>query len=281
MENPGSSALAAFRLAAYLALTFALMPVPARLPAAKSRAAGRLPVVYHRLCARILGFDVRVRGTPVASEPALFVSNHISYLDITVLGGVTELSFVAKSDVAQWPLFGWLAKLQRTVFVARRAAGVDKERDAIARRLDGGGRLVLFAEGTTGDGNRTRRFKSALFAVAERPLDAAPVAVQPVTIAWTRLDGMPLGRFLRPAVAWYGDMDLAPHLWAVAGLGRIEVEVIFHEPVTLAQVGSRKALAHHCESIISRSLTQALAGRAPAPLPAPAGHVKHPAPLHA
>lgn len=277
MENPGSRLLATLRLAAYLTLTFALMPVQALLLALGG--GGRLPIFYHRLCARILGFEVHVRGTPVAGGPALFVSNHISYLDITVLGAIAELSFVAKSDVARWPLFGWLAKLQRTVFVDRRASGVGRERDAIAKRLDEGGRLVLFPEGTTGDGNRTRRFKTALFAVAERPEGARPVTVQPVTIAWTRLDGMPLGRVLRPAVAWYGDMDLAPHLWEVAGLGRIEVEVIFHAPLTLAQVGSRKALAHHCEFVIARSLTEALAGRDPTPLPAPLSHAKHPASL--
>jgi 1-acyl-sn-glycerol-3-phosphate acyltransferase len=279
MENPGSPALAALRLAAYLTLTFALMPVQALLLALGRGA--RLPIVYHRFCARILGFDVRVRGTPAEGGPVLFVSNHISYLDITILGGIAELSFVAKSDVAGWPLFGWLAKLQRTVFVDRRAAKVGRERDAIAKRLDDGGRLVLFPEGTTGDGNRIRRFKSALFAVAERPEGATPVVVQPVTIVWTRLDGMPLGRVLRPAVAWYGDMDLAPHLWAVAGLGRIEVEVIFHEPTTLAQAGSRKALAHHCESLISRTLTQTLAGRETGPLAQGADHAKHPVPLPA
>lgn len=279
MENPGSSALAALRLAAYLALTLALMPVQALLLALGRGT--RLPIFYHRGCARILGLDIRVRGVPAVGGPVLFASNHISYLDITVLGAIAELAFVAKSDIARWPLFGWLAKLQRTVFVERRAAGVGRERDAIAKRLDEGGRLVLFPEGTTGDGNRTKRFKSALFAVAERAPGETPVTVQPVTLAWTRLDGMPLGRVLRPAVAWYGNMDLAPHLWAVAGLGRIEVEVLFHEPVTLAQLGSRKALAHHCEFVISRSLTEALAGRDPAPLPAPPSHAKHPAPLPA
>jgi lyso-ornithine lipid O-acyltransferase len=281
MENPGSSALAALRLAAYLTLTLCLMPVQALLLALGARSARHLPIFYHRVCARILGIDVRVRGLPVAGGPTLFVSNHISYLDITVLGGIAELSFVAKSEVARWPLFGQLAKLQRTVFVDRRASNVGRERDAIARRLDEGARLVLFAEGTTGDGNRIKRFKSALFAVAERAAGAPPVTVQPVTIAWTRLDGMPIGRVLRPAVAWYGDMDLAPHLWVVAGLGRIEVEVIFHEPLTLAQAGSRKALAHHCEFAIARSLTEALAGRDPAPLPGPQSHAKHPAPLPA
>jgi lyso-ornithine lipid O-acyltransferase len=279
LDRIGSRALAVLRLTLYFAFTLALMPVQVVLVALKSRGADRLPVVYHRACARILGFEIKVKGTPSTARPTLFVSNHISYLDITILGALAELSFIAKNEVARWPFFGWLAKLQRTVFVARRSTSVGKERDAIAARLDEGGSLVLFPEGTTGDGNRIRRFKSALFAVAERPEGSPPVAVQPVTIAWTRLDGMPMGRYFRPAVAWYGDMDLGPHLLAVVGLGRIEVEVTFHEPTTLAQAGSRKALAHHCESLIARTLTDTLSGREPVPLPGLAPHATHAAPL--
>jgi lyso-ornithine lipid O-acyltransferase len=281
LNQAGSRALAVVRLTVYLVFTLALMPVQAFFVACASRNAGRLPVFYHRNCARILGFDIKVTGAPTQARPTLYVSNHISYLDITVLGALTELSFIAKSEVARWPLFGWLAKLQRTVFVARRQASVGKERDAIAARLDAGGALVLFPEGTTGDGNRICRFKSALFAVAERPDGATPVVVQPVTIAWTRLDGMPMGRYFRPAVAWYGDMDLGPHLLHVAGLGRIEVEVIFHEPTTLAQAGSRKALAHHCESLIGRTLTATLAGRGAGALPVSPSHATHPTPATA
>ncbi len=273
--------MAVARLTAYFVFTLALMPVQAMLVALNSRGAGRLPVFYHRNCARILGFDIKVTGAPSLARPTLFVSNHISYLDITILGALTELSFIAKAEVARWPFFGWLAKLQRTVFVARRSSSVGKERDAIAARLDQGGALVLFPEGTTGDGNRIRGFKSALFAVAERPEGTAPVVVQPVTIAWTRLDGMPMGRYFRPAIAWYGDMELGAHLLHVAGLGRIEVEVIFHEPTTLAQAGSRKALAHHCESLIGRTLTATLAGRRAGPLPVPPPHATHPTPVPA
>src|SRR3546814_6911519 len=83
----------------------------------------------------------------------------------------------------------------------------------MTRRLEAGDDLVLFPEGTSGDGNRVLAFKSALFSVAERRPQGEPLTVQPVSIAYTRLDGLPLGRYLRPFFAWYGDMELGPHLW--------------------------------------------------------------------
>ncbi len=79
-----------------------------------------LPGFYHRWCCRILGFRVRTVGAPTAERPVLFASNHVSYTDITVLGSLIAGSFIAKAEVAGWPFFGWLAKLQRTVFVDRR-----------------------------------------------------------------------------------------------------------------------------------------------------------------
>ncbi len=268
MAGIGSSALAFARACFYVALTLPLMPVQALLVALDLPAARALPRWYHARCVSLFGLEVRVTGTPAASSPTLFVANHVSYLDIVVLSALAEVSFVAKTEIAGWPFFGWLAKLQRTVFVARRARAVGKETNALQQRLATGGNIVLFAEGTTGDGNRALRFKSALFAAAEPAPDGPPVVVQPVTIAYTRLDGMPLCRALRPAVAWYGDMELLPHLWAFIGLGRIGVEVIFHEPTSLAAAGSRKHLAQHCERAISDSLATANAGRETPPVPA-------------
>src|SRR3546814_8218171 len=101
----------------------------------------------------------------------------------------------------------------------------------MTRRLEAGDDLVLFPEGTSGDGNRVLAFKSALFSVAERRPQGEPLTVQPVSIAYTRLDGLPLGRYLRPFFAWYGDMELGHHLWHAIGLGRVTVMVEFHEPV--------------------------------------------------
>ena len=249
------------RLVAYFAVTLPLMPLQALLLAVGSPLASRLPHVYHRLICRVLGIEIDIHGTISPARPTLFVSNHVSYLDIEALSAAVPTCFVAKHEVAGWPLFGWLAKLQRTVFVARRTNGVAQERDGLARRLDEGDNVVLFAEGTSGDGNRLRPFKSALFSVAEGAVHGRPLTVQPVSVAYTRLDGMPIGRQWRPFFAWYGAMDLAPHLWHVLGLGRLTVTLIFHPPVTLAELGSRKALAAHCHRVIAAGLEAANSGR--------------------
>jgi 1-acyl-sn-glycerol-3-phosphate acyltransferase len=248
------------RLAVYLAWTLLLMPVQALGLVLRRRWTATLPRFYHRWCCRILGLRVRRIGHPTPIRPVLFAVNHISYLDITVLGSLLPVSFIAKREVRNWPLFGWLARLQRSVFIDRRMRSTREQRDSIAGRLAAGEALILFPEGTSGDGNRIQPFKSALFSVAE---DAAsePVTVQPVSIAYTRLDGMPIGRRLRPLFAWYGAMTMAPHLWTVIGLGTIEIVVEFHPPTTLAACGSRKLLARYCQERVAAGLASALSGR--------------------
>ncbi len=258
---PGSVARAVARLFVYLGVTLPLMPVQALFLATNSRFATRLPKAYHALCCRLLGIHVDVRGDISDVRPTLFVSNHLSYLDIPVLSAAVETSFIAKREVASWPLFGWLAKLQRTVFVDRRASGVHNERDDVARRLAQGSNLVLFAEGTSSDGTRLKPFKSALLSVAQQEVDGRSIVVQPVTIAYTHLDFMPLGRAWRPFVTWYGDMDMMPHGWQLLGLGRLTATVQFHAPVSFAAFGSRKALAEHCERVVAQGLAAANGGR--------------------
>ena len=193
-----------------------------------------------------------------AAFPVLFAVNHISYLDITVLGSLLPVSFIAKREVANWPLFGWLARLQRSVFINRQARSTADQRDSIALRLAANEALILFPEGTSGDGNRVLPFKSALFSVANHGA-TGPVTVQPVSIAYTRLDGMPIGRRLRPLFAWYGSMALAPHLWTMLGLGTVEIVVEFHRPTTLAECGSRKLLAGYCHERVTAGMRGLLA----------------------
>jgi 1-acyl-sn-glycerol-3-phosphate acyltransferase len=259
----GSSLRAAIRLAGYLSWTALAIPAQMAALALKLRLVAHLPVFYHRICRRIIGMDVISRGKIAAPGPVLFVANHSSYLDITVLGSLIPGSFIAKREVAGWPLFGLLAKLQRTVFVDRTARRkVKAQRGEIEGRLVAGDYLILFPEGTSDDGMRVLPFKSALLAAAETPIDGRFPLVQPVSITYTRLDGMPMGRALRPFFAWYGDMVLFPHLWGVLGLGVVTVEVTFHEPVTVAGFPSRKALADYCRSAVARGMEAALAGRA-------------------
>lgn len=248
------------RVLAYLVLTISLMPVQAVAVAFDSSLARRLPGVYHRLCARLLGFDIVVRGAQSADLPVLFVGNHTSYLDILVLGAVIDGSFIAKAEVAHWPLFGSLARLQRTVFIERRSPETARQRDEIGKRLEAGDRLILFPEGTSDDGIRVLPFKSALFAVAERPVGGRPLTVQPFSLAYTGLDGLPAGRDWRPLFAWYGEMGLTAHAWRVLTFRRIRAEVWFHNPVTISQYGTRKALAEHCYRIVRDGLSAANAG---------------------
>ena len=249
------------RLIIYVALTLALIPVQIVLRQLGSTHAARLPMAYHRWCCGILGIRVVVRGTMETSRPTLFVANHCSYSDVTVLGSVISGSFVAKSEVASWPLFGYLAKLQNSVFIDRAGIKAREQRDGMITRLSAGDNLILFPEGTSADGIRVLPFKSALFSVAQHRFEnGVTFKVQPVSIAYTRLDGMPTGRALKPYFAWYGDMELASHMWELAGLGLVTVEVVFHPAVAMSAFDSRKALAAHCHEAVSAGVADANAG---------------------
>jgi 1-acyl-sn-glycerol-3-phosphate acyltransferase len=257
----GGFLLRLWRAALYLSLTLPAGPIQAILLLVRSPLARRFPSAYHRLCCRALGFRIERIGTKSAAHPTLYVANHQSYLDIPVLGSVIEGSFVAKAEIASWPYFGVLAKLQRSIFIDRRPGSTAKQRDAIMSRLEEGDDLIIFPEATSSDGLHVLPFKSALLSVAEFRPRGEPLPVQPITVAYVRLDGMPLGRFYRPFVSWYGGMEVSPHLWTMLGLGRIGVKIIYHPPVTLEQFGSRKALAEHCYRVIATSLALELAGR--------------------
>lgn len=253
---------AVFILAVFLAVTVICMPVQWLLLKLHAGAAKAFPHWYHRLVARLFGIRIKIIGTPVHGEGALWVANHTSWADIIIFSAVAPISFVAKAEVATWPLFGTLARLQRTVFVERqRRSATGEVRDQLRERLVAGDALVLFPEGTSHDGNRVLPFKSALLGAAEARLDNGQyVKVQPVSTAFTGLHGMPMGREYRPLFAWYGDMEMMPHLWEALEAGPLDVVVQFHEPFSLAQM-DRKALAVRAEDVVRQGQALALAGR--------------------
>lgn len=242
-----SGILAFSRLTGYGLLTVALLPVQIIGLLAWSGLARAVPRLHHRLSAAIFGLRIRREGEPARGKSVLFVSNHVSYFDIIALGAILPASFVAKSDVAAWPIFGLLAKLTRTVFVVRRADASRHQVAKIRARLEVGDKLIIFPEGTSSDGARVLPFKSTLFASVQ----AADILVQPISITYTHLNGMPMGRAIRPLYAWYGDMDLAPHLWSALSLGSPEVRIRFHQPVLASSFADRKALARHCHDQVS------------------------------
>jgi 1-acyl-sn-glycerol-3-phosphate acyltransferase len=245
--------------------TLILLPVQTAVLALNLRFARRLPNFFHRNWCRIFGIQVNVDGIISQDRPTLFVANHVSYLDIIVLSSILDASFIAKSEISGWPVLGLLARLQRTLFVERRRPKAASQRDAISERLYAGDNLILFPEGTSNDGQRVLPFKSALFSVAERHEGDAPLTIQPVSLAYTRLDGMPLNKFWRHHYAWFGDMTLVPHMFQMLGIGRLTVEVSFHEPVAGDGVATRKSLAELCHGVVFRGVDTALSGRRPVP----------------
>lgn len=258
---------AVVRLAAYVMFTAIAVPIQLVLQRLPGSAQEHFPRWYHLQCCRALGFQIEVIGEMSPVRPTLFVCNHCSYLDITVLGSMIIGSFVAKTEVASWPFFGMLAKLQRTIFIDRRRHSTHTQRDDLLRRLTAGDNVILFPEGTSNDGNRTLPFRSALFSVAEPRRHGggegqiADLNVQPVSIAYVRLNGLPIGHGLRPLFAWYGDMELFSHLVKLAGLGAVTVRVEFHPAVPFSRFGSRKALSDHCQREVAAGVDRAIRGK--------------------
>lgn len=249
------------RATMYVVFTLVMIPFQAvalllRLPLSR-----RVPLWYHAVCCRLLGIRLEVFGRRSKARPTLFVANHSSYLDISIYGALIPGSFVAKSEVGEWPFFGLLAKLQRSVFVDRRTRTSHLQATALGKRLEAGDSMILFPEGTSNDGTHVQRFKSALLSVAEFRVNEQPLTVQPVSLTYSRVDGVPIGRHLRPFYAWYGDMDLLGHAAELIGLGRLTVTVSFHEPVTIEQFASRKELTEYCQDQIQAGHSDALAGR--------------------
>lgn len=216
----------------------------------------RLPRLFHRLFARALGIRTTVVGTPARDTGVLFVANHLSWADIPVLGARLLGHFVAKSEVGEMGAVGWFADLQRTIYIEReRRHSTPSQRSAIAARLAAGGNVILFAEGTTGDGVAVLPFKSSLLSVADGLDD---VLVQPVTLAYTRINGLPVRRAMLPHLAWTGDMTLAPHALDFMRLGRVDAQVHLHPAVRASDFADRKALTRHCEATIAQGYAAAM-----------------------
>jgi 1-acyl-sn-glycerol-3-phosphate acyltransferase len=244
---------AAVRLVAALALAAALIPFQLAALRLRSKLARRLPVLFHRGLLKILGVRVEVRGGPEGGRPLLVVSNHVSWLDIPVLGAASELCFVAKSEVADWPIIGTFAKLQRTLFIERERRHKTGEAAAkIGARLADGDVVVLFAEGTTSDGVRVLPFRSALVGAAREAACSGHrhVLVQPLAVRYARRDGLPISRAAMQAIAWTGDTDLVPHLLGVLSGGPIDAVVSWGGPLPFNAGTDRKSLSRLLEASV-------------------------------
>lgn len=248
---------------AILSITLLLLPAHIALILAKSPLQKQTAMLWHQLVARALGLRVKIVGSPdlSGSTGTLFVSNHVSWIDIVVLGCVVPVSFIAKSEVRSWPLIGWLAQLQRTLFVERsRRLKVRDQSNQIRERLLAGDYLVLFPEGTTSDGNFVYPFNSSLLGAITSGVESDDLSVQPVSIAYNGLAGLPMGRAWRPIAAWPGTITMGEHLPSVLREGLFDVELHFGRAISDAQMRHRKPLTAELHGQIRQMLATGLRG---------------------
>lgn len=253
-------------LTGFFAFTVPLMAVQAAFLRLSPRLARTFPNWYHRNVCRLLGIRITIEGDLAANKPVLVVSNHTSWLDIPVLSAVAPVSFVAKKEVGGWPFVSSLARLQRSIFIDRsRRTAVGQAANEILRRLAQGDTLILFAEGTSSDGNRVLPFMTSLFAAAKpsgKTGECAPDAVvQTLSLVYTKLHGIPLGRADRPFVGWYGDMEMRSHAWRLLKAGPLDVHIRIGQPVPLAEFADRKHLARHSEAEVRENVVRILRGK--------------------
>lgn len=252
----------AVRLAVLVAAFGALAPLQWAAARFRPGVAGAIPVAYHRLFLRLFSVRVETHGTPPGpGVPTLVLANHVSWLDIPVMGSLRPLSFIAKQEIAGWPVVGAMARLQRCVFLDRTRKAATAEVNAlVAGRLAGGDAIVLFPEGTTGDGTRLLPFRSSLVGAARAALAGAEldhISLQPLAIVYTRRNGLPVTRPERPDIAWYGDMELLPHLAAFVRGGPLDVVVSWGEPIAFGPASDRKTATLRGERAVRDAIAAA------------------------
>ena len=209
--------------------------------------------IFFKGIINIIGVKVNVLGLP-EKKNTLFVSNHISYLDIIVYGSLINTVFVAKSEIKKWPMINKLCNIAKTIFIERNnIRSLRNQISLIEKSLQKGSNVLFFPEGTSSDGSNVLRFKSSLFSIIETK-KLGDFYIQPVSLSYNKLDGLPVNKSYRPFLAWFGGMDLFSHLWKFLGLGTSEVKVSFHKAKKFSSFSNRKDACLFCYEKISEQL---------------------------
>ncbi len=245
-------------------LFLAVFAPPRRIAQSLGSGFGRsTPVMFNRLLCLILRVRVQKFGAESAPGPRLIVANHVSWLDIPVLGAVEPMTFLAKKEIGERWLGREVAGLQGVVYVDReRKRCIPRVNADMAAAMRNGEPVALFAEATTGDGNRLLKFRSSHFEAARAAARGDAAVVQPVFLDFNRLAGLTLTRLDRPTIAWYGDMAFFPHLIGFLRAGGVACDVHYGEPIAVADFADRKALARATEAAVRR-LAEAARRRGP------------------
>lgn len=249
---------ASLKLAAFALLTLIVIPIQSLiLLIHRGPHAYIVPRLWHKGVCFILGIKVQIKGEISDKSQTLYMGNHISYLDISAIGSILKRSsFVAKKDVAGWPVFGFLSTLQQTAFISRSREDAKNVAQSLDAMLDEGKSLIIFPEGTSTDGVEVLPFKSSLFSLAFRE-NLENLMVQPMTIAVLESDGKkPETQDERDLYAWHINMDteLPDHLWRFAKSNGAVLQLTFHPAYAVKDFENRKTLAKACHDTVSKGL---------------------------
>jgi len=216
------------------------------------------PRLFHRAGCMFLGLKVTVVGKPETGKPTLLVSNHISWTDIIAIGSVADVTFVAKSEIRDWPFVGFMASLQRTLFVDRKKrSDAGRASREMGAHLAKGSAVLLFAEGQSDIGTHVLPFRSALIGAAQHAMadaGAADVYVQPLTIAYTRLQGLPVSRNERSFIAWIKSKSVKQNIREILSGPTKDVTLAFGVARQVSATDDRKVIAKAAETDVRRML---------------------------
>ena len=203
-----------------------------------------------RWACRCLGLNIHQQGSP-SNDTVLFVSNHISWSDIPILGSLAPIRFLSKAEVGQWPLIGWLARQAGTLFIHRGGGQARRVRGQIIENLQAGENVLVYPEGTTSAGLTVLPFHGLLLRAA--PESKTPI--QPVTITYLR-DGRP--DHLAPFI---GEDEFHSHLLRMLRQPSARVDVVFHEPVQSPEEVPTAELAASLRQTVLDGLTRVYSGK--------------------
>lgn len=200
-----------------------------------------MPPLFLKYMGRVAGLRVRTEGTP--REGALFIANHVSWLDILALAGAAEARFVAHSGLSGHGGLRWLCEQNATVFITRHQRGSIADQVEQVRAALGAQPLTIFPEGTTDNGTALLPFKSSLLSAVE-PL-AGAVPIQPVALDYADAS----------EIAWFdNEPGLANVRRLLARRGRIELTIRFLEPLSGAALTNRKTMTAAAQAAIGEAL---------------------------
>jgi 1-acyl-sn-glycerol-3-phosphate acyltransferase len=208
--------------------------------------------LYSGRALKQFNFSIEVFGlNPGLMEEKRFllVGNHLSYLDIMILSSVQPCVFVTSVDMQETPFLGQMAEMGGSLFVERRnRRHIGRDIGMLADTIRNGYHVVVYPEGTSGDGSGVMKFKPSLLTSA---IDAG-VDIMPVVLKYTEIDGQPFSIANRDKVCWYGDMGFAPHFFGLMSLKHAKVELHFGDPIAVTPGSTRHELAEKCHTVIDK-----------------------------